>query len=287
MKHFIFYFGLNTPIGAFSADATWSHAEFLLKKVSKNGYSLHGSYSINFNEIGTNLTLAAYRYSSRDFYTLSDTIGLNRTFRQFSGAYLPEIYRPKNQFQVSLSQSLGNWGNLYLSGQTYNYWEKRGTNTQYQLAYANRFHILNYSVNLSQCIDKETGKRDNSIYLSVSLPLGDNHSADSSYSRSGNDINQRLGVNGSFGERYQWSYGINASRNNQGYRSYDANLAHNNSIGSYRASYSRDSLKNRSTSLGASGAVVAHKHGITLSQPVGESFAIIHAKSFLVQIQLA
>ncbi|EFA28228.1 usher protein [Haemophilus influenzae HK1212] len=137
---------------------------------------------------------------------------------------------------------------------------------------------LNYSVNLSQSIDKETGKRDNSIYLSLSLPLGDNHSADSSYSRSGNDINQRLGINGSFGERHQWSYGINASRNNQGYRSYDANLAHNNSIGSYRASYSRDSLKNRSTSLGASGAVVAHKHGITLSQPVGESFAIIHAK---------
>ncbi|EFA29105.1 usher protein, partial [Haemophilus influenzae HK1212] len=136
----------------------------------------------------------------------------------------------------------------------------------------------NYSVNLSQSIDKETGKRDNSIYLSLSLPLGDNHSADSSYSRSGNDINQRLGINGSFGERHQWSYGINASRNNQGYRSYDANLAHNNSIGSYRASYSRDSLKNRSTSLGASGAVVAHKHGITLSQPVGESFAIIHAK---------
>ncbi len=274
----LFGFGLNTPIGAFSADATWSHAEFPLKNVSKNGYSLHGSYSINFNEIGTNLTLAAYRYSSRDFYTLSDTIGLNRTFRQFSGAYLPEIYRPKNQFQVSLSQSLGDWGNLYLSGQTYNYWEKRGTNTQYQVAYSNSFHILNYSVNLSQSIDKETGKRDNSIYLSVSLPLGDNHSADSSYSRSGNDINQRLGVNGSFGERHQWSYGINASRNNQGYRSYDANLAHNNSIGSYRASYSRDSLKNRSTSLGASGAVVAHKHGITLSQPVGESFAIIHAK---------
>ena len=98
---------------------------------------------------------------------------------------------------MSLSQSLGNWGNLYLSGQTYNYWEKRGTNTQYQIAYSNSFHILNYSVNLSQSIDKETGKRDNSIYLSLSLPLGDNHSADSGYSRSGNDINQRLGVNGS------------------------------------------------------------------------------------------
>lgn len=280
--------GFNTPIGAFSADSTWSYARFPAQGTTKKGYSLHGTYSINFNSTKTNIMLAAYRYSSRDYYSMSETFSLNEVYRKFSGAYIiPNYYRPKNQYQFSINQNLGRFGDIYLSGHTYTYWGQSGTRHQYQVSYANRFKLLSYQLSLSQTLYKETDfngvetgkvKRDNGVYLSVSLPLGNNHSADSSYSRSNGSRSFNTGLNGSFGEQHQWSYGVNFSKDNRGYQSLGGNMGYQGAVGSYRANYSQDNRHNRQMGFGMNGSIVAHKHGITLGQQVGDSFAIIHAK---------
>lgn len=272
-------FGLNTPIGAFSADSTWSQAKFPRYNKTAKGYSLHGSYSINFNSTGTNIMLAAYRYSSRDFYSLRDTLSINHQTPIFGAFYLPIYYRPKNQYQFSINQNLGDWGDIYLSGQTYTYWGQSGSRSEYQVSYANNYKQLSYQIGFSQSRDNETGTRDNGVYLSFSLPLGDsNHSIDSTYSRSYGNTSIQTGLNGSFGDQYQWNYGLSASRDSEHYRNLSANGGYQSSVGTYRASYSQDNQHNRQMSFGASGSIVAHKYGVTLGQQVSDSFAIIHAK---------
>lgn len=272
--------GLNTPIGALSVDSTWSQARFIHNDKKAKGYSLHATYSINFNSTGTNVMLAAYRYSSRNFYTLRDTLSLNHRTEHFDAFRLPLSYRPKNQYQFSINQRLGEkWGNIYLSGQTYTYWEQNGSRNEYQLSYGNSYKRLNYQIGLSQTLDNETGERDNGIYISFNLPLGEGyHSLDASYSRNHGYNSIQTGVSGTLGDQYQWNYGLSASKDNSHYRNISANVGYQNSVGNYHASASQDNQHNRQMSLGTSGSIVAHKYGVTLGQQVGDSFAIIHAK---------
>ena len=67
----------NTPLGAIASDITLSRTAFRYSGVTRKGYSLHSSYSINIPASNTNITLAAYRYSSKDFYHLKDALSAN------------------------------------------------------------------------------------------------------------------------------------------------------------------------------------------------------------------
>lgn len=280
--------GLNTPIGAFSVDSTWTRSTFLPHSLVdengamntqpsvRKGYSLHGNYSINFNRTRTNITLAAYRYSSRDFYSLSDVINANHVIgKSFFSVLSP---RPKNQYQLSIIQDFDKWGSLYLVGATRNYWNKSGSYHQYQLSYANRFKWLSYQIGFSQTIDRQSGQRDNQIYLSMSVPLGHNHSLSSNYARnSTGSSSSQIGINGSFGKNSQWSYGVYGNSGQEGYRNMSANMSYRNSYFDFDASASRDNRGSRQMSSNLSGVVVAHRHGITFGESVGDSFAVVHA----------
>lgn len=270
--------GLNTAIGAFSADSTWSRAKLNMFEKKVKGYSLHSTYSINFNSTGTNVMLAAYRYSSRNFYTLRDTLSFNRDNNNFNDFGFN--YRPKNQYQFSINQRLGEkWGNIYLSGQTYTYWGQGGTQSEYQISYSNSYKRLNYQIGLSQSRNNESGRKDNNIYVSFNLPLGENnHSLDASYSHNHDSSSLQTGISGSLGSQYQWNYGLSVARDGTDYRSISANTGYQGSVGTYRASVSQDNQHNRQMSFGASGSIVAHKYGVTLGQQVSDSFVIIHAK---------
>ncbi|MEG1681603.1 MAG: fimbria/pilus outer membrane usher protein, partial [Stenotrophomonas sp.] len=100
--------GVATALGAFAADVT--HARTQLQRAgSRQGTSLRLSYSTLFGDAGTNLTLAAYRYSTRGFYGLQDALyardAIDRGF-----ATLP-TGRQRSQFQLTLNQPLGQrWG---------------------------------------------------------------------------------------------------------------------------------------------------------------------------------
>ncbi|MFX6156512.1 fimbria/pilus outer membrane usher protein, partial [Acinetobacter baumannii] len=62
-----------TPIGAIAFDVTHSEAEFE-KQASQSGQSFRLSYSKLITPTNTNLTLAAYRYSTENFYKLRDAL---------------------------------------------------------------------------------------------------------------------------------------------------------------------------------------------------------------------
>ncbi|EFA28542.1 membrane anchor, partial [Haemophilus influenzae HK1212] len=88
--------------------------------------------------------LSVYRYS-RDFYRLQDTLSINHEAKKYTGFYFPLPYLvPKGQYQLSINQNMGKWGDFYLSGQTSTYWGTEGESREYQIAYSNRYKSLGY-----------------------------------------------------------------------------------------------------------------------------------------------
>ncbi len=77
------------------------------------GYSLSASYNKRIDPTNTNVTLAAYRYLSRNYMSLVDVMMLNnqqRFNKETNGIIRKNL---KNQFQISISQELKpGWGSL-------------------------------------------------------------------------------------------------------------------------------------------------------------------------------
>lgn len=269
--------GLNTPIGAFVVDGTWSDAYFLSSNRRYKGYSVRGSYSVKL-PTETYITLATYRYSSREYYSINDILMANNSrfidMREFqSRLYL----RPKSQYQVTINQRLGDkFGTLYLTASTQNYWRTKQKQLQYQLSYSNHIGSVNYHIGASYSKDTDRHK-DTAFYLNLSIPLGRQHDVGMSYHRSNRLQSFEADINGSIGEDYAFNYGLGLSSAKE-YRSINANIGYSSTYANFSANASQDNQKSRQFSTNLAGAIVAHPYGITLSQSLGDTFAIVRAK---------
>ncbi|MGU0055328.1 fimbria/pilus outer membrane usher protein [Enterobacter hormaechei] len=76
--------------------------------------------------------------------------------------------------QISLNQPLtsgeDNYGSLYVSGTWQDYWNATGSTSNYNIGYNNSFTYGSYSLSLQRTYDPN-GKKDDSVYLSLSIPL--------------------------------------------------------------------------------------------------------------------
>ncbi|HEJ9661893.1 TPA: fimbria/pilus outer membrane usher protein [Proteus mirabilis] len=277
-------FAFNTPIGAVASDMTWSKTTFTNADTTLQGYSLHTSYSTNIPVTNTNVTLAAYRYSSKDFYNLRDAIWANSSdFIDNTSIKSIAFFRPKNQFQLSINQEIGNsWGSIYLTGSTYSYWGHNGYRNEYQMGYNNFWHSLNYQIGFSQSRDNKNQQRDDRVYLNISLPLGSETqspllSSSVSLQKAGNSHLQTT-ISGVKGEANQFSYGLSVGTEKEGLASYSLSGGYLAPFVNLAASAGNDRNHNRQISLSASGAIVAHPYGVTFSNDLSDTFAIIHAK---------
>lgn len=274
----------NTPLGAIATDITLSGTTLPGDESTRKGYSLHTSYSVMMPSVSTSLTLAAYRYMSKDFYSLRDAMWISRG--DYSGSRLARsmtFWRPRNQFQVSVNQELGaGRGNLYLTGSTYSYWSRKGTRSEYQAGYSNVYGRLNYQVGYSRSFDTDSWRDDRRIYVNFSIPLGESPQSPllsttlNGSKGAGNSL--QTSVSGVAGEDSQFSYGLSASTMEKGGSGYSASTGYRSPYAYLTATAGNDSLNHRQTSLGVSGAVVAHPFGVTLSNDLSDTFAIIHAE---------
>lgn len=128
---------MNTPLGAFAFDVTNSYAKHLPASVegidsTMNGQSCRVTYSKRLDSTNTDLALAAYRFSNSDYLTLQNVA-------QLKGNVNNTLYRPRERFQVNISQPVGDWGNFYLSGITETAWDYAGRSTTYQAGYGTGF----------------------------------------------------------------------------------------------------------------------------------------------------
>lgn len=97
----------NTPIGAFATNAAFSHAKLQQDEQTYKGYSLSASYNTRLDSTNTNITLAAYRYLSRDYLSLQEVIAANNQNSLTQAATYHALFRLKNQFQLSINHQAG------------------------------------------------------------------------------------------------------------------------------------------------------------------------------------
>ena len=313
----------NTSYGAFAMDVT-SARTHIPGLDTLSGQSVRLSYSKTLPQSGTTLSVAAYRYSTSGFLSLGDAERARSYARHnlpvfatgnasrpvIDGMPVSDLLTPaqqaallgrdfqdyvtqrgvdrrRNDFSLTLSQTLGSrGGSLYVSGSVRNYWNRSGTDTQYQVGYNNMVGRLSYSVSASRESDL-LGHSDNRYMLSLTLPLGSSQHAPviiGSFARdTTGGAQQQATISGTAGDGNQFTYGATASHDSTASSGGAGGTA--SITGGYRGSHIQANAGfghgsgYSQASLSVAGGVVAHPGGVTFGQPMGDTVAIVDAQN--------
>ncbi|MCA8066505.1 fimbria/pilus outer membrane usher protein [Burkholderia sp. AU38729] len=270
----------NTPIGAVGLDFT--QASTSIPGVKRfNGSSLRVSYAKSIEPTGTNVSIAAYRYSTSGYFNLNDAMSTRDAVR--IGYPVDTVWRQRNRASLMLSQQLGKKaGQLSLTASAANYWNRPGADVNYSAGYNNSFRNISYSVSASRQ-RSFNGEKSTLYYVSATIPFGKARpstlSSNVSHDTQGRTQVQSM-LNGSLGTDNDLSYGLAAnhtsgnggsSTEGSGNLTYRARFAELNLSAGGSSNYQQGSINIR-------GAAVAHPGGVTLSQPLSETFGIVEAK---------
>jgi len=273
--------GINTGIGALSLDMTQSSTQ--LQEGKKSGQSYRLSFNRMFSSTQTNIVLAAYRYSTKDYYNLNDALySIDNERRENQ----QQLYRERNGFSYTLNQNLPEgWGGFYFNGRISSYWNRPGTEKQYQLSYNNNWNRLNYAFSAQRIYGKNIGGRgsDDRLSLNLSYPLyfgekrSANLTANSGFANSRFNSAQ-IGLNGALGDDNNLTYGVSESVARGGNHNVALNGGYRSRFSTLSANYSQG-RGYRQSGFGANGSLVLHGGGVTLSPETGSTLALIEAKN--------
>ncbi|SDD37932.1 outer membrane usher protein [Cupriavidus sp. YR651] len=273
----------NTTYGAVGVDVTQALAR-LQHQPAQRGHSVRLSYSKLVAPTRTNLTLAAYRYSSRRYLGLSDAIALGETSGGSLSPISQGIQRARLQLTVNQPLALG-FGSFYLTGSMQNYWNANGSDLQFQLGYSNHYRRLGYGVSASRQYNVNNVTWDNRVMLTLSIPLGEGpgspYSTTSIEHASDGTVNAQQSVAGTVGDDNRFTYGLNAGYSNGGQANHIASLGANASYAAPAATLTGNvSASNAYTQvgLGISGGIVAYERGVVLAPSMGDTLAIVEAE---------
>lgn len=264
-----------TPIGAVALDVTHSEADFDRQK-SESGQSFRISYSKLITPTNTNLTLAAYRYSTENFYKLRDALLIqDLNDKSISSTH---VGKQRSEFQITLNQGLpGQWGNLYATGSWVDYWNRQETNKQYQIGYSNTYHGLTYGLSAIKRVVENNSTNlsddDTEYMMTLSLPLSFKKSSANFNSITTQD-STTLGVSGIVGDRLNYgtsmtsSYGDNPTGN--------ANIQYRTNFATVGGSYSIADQYQQAM-VTARGNIVAHSKGVLFGPDQGQTMVLVYA----------
>lgn len=294
------YYALSTGIGtglgqlgAISVDVTQSYATLGSDETSQ-GQSWRMRYSKNIQETGTQLTLATYRYSTEGYYSFQDANALKSNAEKkvvnASGVwYQPVVHgRAQQEYQLSVSQQLGDFGTLSFNGTRRSFWDINGNQHSFSLNYRTSIRRINFGFGYSDSSWPGTGRpNDKMISANIQLPLqnwlGTEHAlwAGSSYRNNEHGSSStNMNVGGTLLEDnvLSWNASQALSQNNEYHNksSSSVNASYRGVMGDVTAGYNYSSDSSQ-LNYGVRGGVLATRYGVTLSQPLGETIALIRA----------
>lgn len=272
-------------VGAISADVTTSNAKFAAQNERQQGNSYRIRYAKSLLTTGTSVDLAAYRYSTRNYYSFAD---FNNQGFQLSDGQVPwALERQRSNFQLQISQQLGSFGSLYLSASRNDYWGNNQVNNNLSAGYNGSYHGVSYG--LAYSIDRIEGDgswpENRQLSLNIQLPFSLFSSSAlasrsyASYQMTHNNqgqVRQQAGLNGNALDdhlSYSVMQGFSNSDSSDGG---NLNLGYQGSKGMANMGYSYSS-QSRSLNMNGNGGVVVHPQGVTLSQMLGNSVALVSA----------
>ncbi|MCK7247711.1 fimbria/pilus outer membrane usher protein [Enterobacter asburiae] len=268
--------------GAVSLDGTRTRGQ-RRDEVTETGQTWRARYSKEVRSTETTFTLASYQYASSGYNTLSQVLD---AWRHGDGHYTG-IDRQKARTTLTVSQSLGDWGFLSLTGARENYWNRSGNANTYNAAYT--VNLAEVSATLSWSENRSSDTRghqynDRVASLWVSVPLdrwlgGGTNGTYRWTSPSSRGETHEVGLNGRAYDR-QLYWDVRQLRR-QGETGGDRNngsldLSWDGSYGRIGGSYSRGSTVTQ-TGVNAAGGLVVHPQGVTFGQPLGDTIALVEA----------
>lgn len=267
---------VSTPLGAVALDITQAMTSTARDTLSGQSYRI--TYNKLVSDTQSNIALAAYRFSTRDYLDFAQAMEY-QNLQKGDAVYAGLLYRTKNRYSLTLSQGLAEgWGTLSVTGLSQNYWDRTGNDMQYQVGYSNRWKRVSYSLTAARNRAPQ-GDMQTSWLVSFSVPLGEERPVTFSSAvshDSGGGLAEQVSLAGTAGESQQMSWGVSGTHSEQ-----------SGSTGSVSGQYlspwttvnasagvGRD---NRTLSAGLSGAVVAHPHGVTLTPYTGDTWVVVNA----------
>ncbi|MBE1251890.1 fimbria/pilus outer membrane usher protein [Enterobacter cloacae] len=270
--------------GALSADVTqaWST---LAHTAKTQGQSLRARYSKNVRNTGTNFSIAGYRYSTRGYYGLQDVLDSYGDSSALQN-------RRRNRVELTMSQTLGDErGALTLSAAREDYWNTDKSMASWSVGYNNDWNNISYGVTWTYSKNggptssgsgsTKTYDHDQLLAFTVSVPLDKflpqtwaNYGLNTSKN---NGTTHSIGMNGVAldNSALNWNIQQGYGTDGVGYTG-TLNGDYKGTYGEVTAGYGYDKHSER-LNYGVQGGILAHADGITLSQPLGETNALIKA----------
>jgi outer membrane usher protein len=270
---------LSTPVGAVGLNLTQSHAR-VSERTTLNGQSLKLDYSKSIVATGTNIAVAAFRYSSGGYMRLQDLQAVKAVQQRGNSGLTAD--RPRSQLQLSVSQSLGEGGgSFYAVGTSQNYWNRSGSGSTFSMGYSNQWKSISYNISAMRQRDLQSRATGTQYTFSMSMPLGretNSPSVSNLFTRGqGGESSLQTSLSGSLGEQRAVSYGASVYRN-PGSTGGSLNGQYNAPYANLGASYGYANGGSRQMSATVSGGVVAHAGGVILAQSLGDTIAIVQAE---------
>ncbi|MBT1850635.1 fimbria/pilus outer membrane usher protein (plasmid) [Enterobacter hormaechei] len=276
-------------VGALSADITLAKGA-LKDTAPKRGASMRIRYNKDITQTGTNFAIAGYRYSTSGYYTMAETLDTWRSDDSYDSS---NVDRARNREELTMTQTLGEgMGNLSLSAIHEDYWDAHHSTESYSAGYNNSWKGMSYSINYTYSRNStSSGDNDGSkvydndqmLSLNINIPFSNflpGHTINASYGMTGtkgSGTSHTVGLNGTVLENNNLSWSVQ-----NGYTTSDTsstgnvNADYRGTYGEMTGGYSYDSNSSR-VNYGVSGGMVLHKDGLTLSQPLGETIALVKA----------
>lgn len=267
----------NTDIGAIGIDVTQSQTKFT--DTTLKGQSYRFSFNKLFINTGTNVTLAAYRYSTSGYFSVRD--GLNARDMAITNINnnIVSFTRLRSRAEININQSFNEKNSVYLNASMQNYWNSEARNLQYQAGYRHSMRWGSIGISANQQRDSNNNKTT-TIMLNLSINFDKGKSFSTSFQRDNlGNSSQQASLSGNADEERKWNYSVNANRNVSN-SSEDTSLGGNTSYSGSKASVNASASVNRNSkqaSLGIAGSVIGTAQGIFFGQNIGESAAIVEA----------
>lgn len=245
-------------LGALSFDISHSRAELSSTGQTMQGKSYRLSYAKGFNDIGSYITFAGYRFSDKKYLDFSEVIDYRYNQSSIS-------HHSKELYTISLNQQLpdlGLTGTLSYSHQTY--WDGQQNNRFNASAskFINLFGINGVSFNLTGYKTDFYDKDDVGIYASLSIPMASSDTLSLSMSSYNGSISNQANYYHRLSETDSMSVGT--SLDDEGNAGGNLFYSHQGSAAQVNASTNVDPSGYSSVNVNVNGGITATAKGIAL-----------------------
>ncbi|MEQ5756279.1 fimbria/pilus outer membrane usher protein [Providencia rettgeri] len=281
--------GLGVSLGTFGAlsmDITHATANMDGDLGDRAGQSYRVRYSKSMMSTGTSIDLTALRYSTRSYFSFADFNNYDYKLKDGVAPWINQ--RQRASFTTSITQRLGEYGSVFLSGSISDYWEINREVRQMVMGYNGTYNKINYGITYSidRIKDNTSWPENRMVSVNVSIPFSiftNNVLAKdiySTYSFSQNNdgyIDQQAGISGNLLDNKIY-YGITQGYGNKGVgNSGSLSAGYSGSSGNISSAYSY-SKNSQSMNASVNGGLLLHSGGVLFGRTMGDSMAIIKAE---------